>query len=83
MSTQPPTSPEKCIAELKIRVPESMRDQIMRLSFVEDRSPSEYIRHVLALHLYGHARTVGPEAAEGEGNNGSAEGTRNSRGVRR
>jgi len=80
MSALPPASPEKCTAELKIRVPESMRDQIMRLAFREDRQPSEYIRHVLSFHLYGHARTVNPEAGEGEGNNGPAEGTRNSRG---
>jgi len=74
---------EKFTAEIKIRTPESMRDLIMRLAFEADRSPSEYVRHVLALHLYGHARRMTGQALEGEGPNVPFEGTRNNPGGQR
>ena len=67
---------EKCTEEIKVRVPESMRDAIMRLCYAADRSPSEYVRHVLALHLYGHARQLAEEPAAGAGPNVPSEGTR-------
>lgn len=51
---------EKCLAELpKLRVPEELRDALIKLSVAEDRSLSEYVRCVLALHVYGHVRRVG------------------------
>ena len=78
--SSPPTCSEKCTAEIKIRVPESMRDLIMRLAFDADRSPSEYVRHLLALHLYGHARRMTGQGPDGEGPNVPAEGTRNNPG---
>ena len=76
-----PAPHEKCTEEIKVRVPESMRDLLMRLSFAADRSPSEYVRHVLALHLYGHARQLAEEAGAGAGPNVPSEGTRKSGGA--
>lgn len=56
---------EKCLAELpKLRVPEELRDALIKLSVQEDRSLSDYVRSVLVLHVYGHARRVG-EAPDG------------------
>lgn len=73
---------DKCTEEIKIRVPLEMREQIMRLAFADDRAPSEYIRHVLACHLYGHVRQGEAGAAKAEGPNGSSEGPRNKSGAR-
>jgi hypothetical protein len=57
-------SNEKCLAELpKVRVPDELRDALIKLSVAEDRSLSDYVRYVLSLHVYGHARRVG-EGAE-------------------
>jgi hypothetical protein len=61
---------DKCTEEIKVRVPLEMRDLIRDLAFAQDRAPSEYIRHVLALHLYGHSRMVRAKGAEEEGPNG-------------
>lgn len=50
----------------QVRVPAAMREQLMRLAYAADRSPSDYIRWVLSCHVYGHARSVGDGAAVGE-----------------
>jgi len=60
---------DKCTEELKIRVTPEMRDLIRDLAFAQDRAPSEYIRHVLSLHLYGHSRIVRVKVEEVEGPN--------------
>lgn len=52
---------EKNTAELKIRVTEQMRDEIIALARLDDRTPSEYVRHVLALHLWGATRKKNTE----------------------
>ncbi len=72
---------EKCTEELKVRVTVAMKDQIMRLAFADDRAPSELIRHVLALYLYGHAGKDDRAAPECTGPNVPSQGPRNSRGV--
>ena len=66
----------KCTEEVKTRVPLEMRDDLMRAAFQADRSPSEYVRWVLSLHLYGHARMLPPAPADGRGPNRPSEGTR-------
>lgn len=81
MPNPTPTRFEKCTEEIKVRVPEQMRDAIMRLAFSADRSPSEYVRHVLAVHLYGHVRQFADEAEPGTGPNVPSEGTRKIRGA--
>ncbi len=54
------TPHDKCLAELpKIRVPDDLREALIRLSVAEDRSLSDYVRSVLTLHVYGHVRRVG------------------------
>lgn len=76
MANPTPAPHEKHTEEIKVRVTESMRDLLMRLSFAADRSPSEYVRHVLACHLYGHARQVADDAPTGTGPNVPSQGTR-------
>lgn len=68
---------EKCTEELKIRVTPELKDALMRLSFAEDRSPSEYVRAVLNVHVFGHVRKLATEGEGGEVPNGSCEGPRN------
>jgi hypothetical protein len=60
---------EKHTEEIKVRVTQEMRDMIRDLAFAQDRAPSEYIRHVLSLHLYGHSRMVRAKGADEEGPN--------------
>lgn len=79
MPNPTPTCYEKCTEEIKVRVPEGMRDAIMRLAFAADRSPSEYVRHVLAVHLYGHTRQLAEDPPAGAGPNVPCEGPRKSR----
>lgn len=50
--------------EIKFRVPEDLKVELMRLADRQDRSLSDYLRHILALHVYGHSR-VGGEAVKG------------------
>lgn len=64
---------EKCTEELKIRITPDLKDAIMHLAFAEDRSPSEYIRAVLNLHVYGHSRRLSREGDPAEGPNGSSQ----------
>lgn len=68
---------DKCTEEIKVRVTPEMRDQIKDLAFADDRAPSEYIRHVLACHLYGHARKAEAAAEKGTGPNVPSQGPRN------
>lgn len=81
MPNSTPAQHEKCTEELKIRLPESMRDLLMRLAYAEDRAPSEYVRHVLAMHLYGHARQLAEDAPAGAGPNVPSEGPRKKAGA--
>jgi len=47
---------EKCIRHLpQIRVPESLETALMRLAAGHERTLSEYIKLVLAHHVFGHA----------------------------
>jgi hypothetical protein len=55
---------EKKTEEVKLRMGAQMFADVARLATAEDRPVSEYIRHVLALHVYGAKRTVAPEAED-------------------
>lgn len=48
----------KLTEQIKLMVEERMLDDLKHAALEADRSVSDYIRHVLALHLYGHARSV-------------------------
>ena len=50
--------------EIKFSVPEDLKIELMKLADRQDRSLSDYLRHILALHVYGHSR-VGVEAVKG------------------
>lgn len=58
-------SDEKRTEELpKVRVSPELRDALIRLSVADDRSLSDYVRFVLATHVFGHAHKLGPEPEE-------------------
>lgn len=44
---------EKITESLKLHIPESMLRDIQDASLREDRAVSEWIRHILSIHLYG------------------------------
>lgn len=47
---------EKNSEEIKLRLPEALYTDLMRLAAHEDRSLSDYVRHVLCSHTYGALR---------------------------
>ena len=56
---------EKCIRHLpQIRVPESLETGLMRLAAGHERTLSEYIKLVLAHHVFGHAVTIDAHTSE-------------------
>jgi hypothetical protein len=59
----------KCTEEIKVRITPEMREFINRMAIAEDRAPSELVRHVLSLYLFGHARTLAQSAPHQEGPN--------------
>ena len=48
---------EKKTARMTLWFTESMEIELMRRAAADDRKLSEYIAHVLSLHLYGQVRT--------------------------
>ena len=46
---------------VKVWMSEPLKVALMHLAADEDRALSEYIVHVLTLHVYGHARPRGQE----------------------
>ena len=65
---------EKLTEDLKTKVSVDMRDRIRDLAFAQDRSPSEFVRHVLALYLYGHVRQIEPEPEKERGPDRASQG---------
>ena len=63
----PSMEQEKCLEELKIRVPEELKTKLFRLAERNDRALADYVRHVLARHVYGDYEFF---IANGEGTNG-------------
>ena len=49
---------EKLTEQIKLLMSEGMLRDCQDLALAQDRSVSDFIRHVLALHMYGHARSV-------------------------
>lgn len=48
----------KLTEQIKLMVDETMLDDLKHAAFEADRSVSDYIRHIVAMHLYGHARSL-------------------------
>jgi len=48
----------KLTEQIKLLVDGDMLDDLKHAAFEADRSVSDYIRHLVALHLYGHARSL-------------------------
>ena len=44
---------EKITEQIKLHLPESMLRDVQDAAMTDDRKVSEWIRHVLGLHLYG------------------------------
>lgn len=44
---------EKVTESIKLHLPERLKRDVQDAAMVDDRKVSEWIRHVLALHLYG------------------------------
>lgn len=60
---------EKCIRHLpQIRVPESLETALMRLAAGQERTLSEYVKLVLAHHVFGHAVTIDAHTSESNQN---------------
>jgi len=49
----------KCTDDIRVHVPEELKLELYQLAEHADRSLSDYIRHVLSLHVYGHAAANG------------------------
>ena len=49
---------EKCTAELKTLVPESLRDELVALAVINRTSISEYLRNLIETHCRGHVRPL-------------------------
>jgi hypothetical protein len=45
--------PEKITEQIKLHLPESMLRDVQDAAMADDRKVSEFIRHVVALYLYG------------------------------
>lgn len=54
----------KCTDDIRVHVPEELKLELYKLAEKFDRSLSDYIRHVLSLHVYGH-RSGNGKAGEG------------------
>lgn len=57
---------EKITEAVKLHLPESMKRDIQDAAMADDRKVSDYIRHVLSLHLYG-IRGMAEREAEDKG----------------
>lgn len=59
----------KCTEELKTHVPEEMKERFAALAVLNGQTSSEYLRDVIAAHLYGQFHVVSMRASgrQGEG----------------
>jgi len=53
-----PPNDEKYVEEVKLRLTERLFLDLSRLAEADNRSISDYVRHVLLLHAYGSARSL-------------------------
>ena len=56
---------EKCLAEIKLHVPEKLKRDLQDLADFEDRKTSELIRVILEGYLYGAQRKLCRPTSEG------------------
>ena len=56
---------EKCLAEIKLHVPEKLKRDLQDLADFEDRKTSELIRVILEGYLYGAQRKLCRPNSEG------------------
>jgi hypothetical protein len=54
----------KATEAIKLHLPERLKRDIQDAAMADDRKVSEWIRHVLALHLYG-VKGIQPDSEEG------------------
>jgi hypothetical protein len=57
----------KLSEQIKLLVDDRMLEDLKQAAFDADRSVSDYVRHVLALHLYGHARMLNKRLTKSRG----------------
>lgn len=55
---------EKKTEQIKVLVGSTLYVELARLADDENRSVSEYVRHVMTQHVFGHKRTVPQEGDE-------------------
>lgn len=60
---------EKITEAIKLHLPETMKRDIQDAAMSDDRKVSDWIRHVLALHLYGLMNIKDRDGAEVNGSN--------------
>lgn len=48
----------KCSAELRVAIPDQLRDDLQGLAFVHGLPMAEYVRELLMAHVYGHIDMV-------------------------
>lgn len=58
----------KCTEELKTQVPEQLKDELTALAVLRKQTPSEYLRDLITVHLYGHLEAVRMVHGGAEGN---------------
>lgn len=49
---------DKCLAEIKLHLPDALKQHLQDLAAAEDRKLSELVRVILEDHLYGAQRTL-------------------------
>lgn len=57
---------EKVTESIKLHLPERLKRDVQDAAMVDDRKVSEWIRHVLALHLYGRRGNNADHADAGD-----------------
>jgi hypothetical protein len=55
---------DKKIERIDIRVSDTLFRDLARMAHLQDRKVSDYVRHVVELHLYGAARLPCPDAED-------------------
>ena len=55
---------QKCLESIKLHLPETLKRDLQDLAMQEDRPVSEYIRVVLAQHVYGAKTKLPTTSAE-------------------
>lgn len=54
---------EKLIEKVEFRLGPTMFNDLSRMACADDRSVGEYVRHIVACHLYGAARVMAKDGS--------------------